>query len=76
MTTPHGFPLLIGDDVTVGHQVMLHGCTVGNRILIGMSAVIMDGAVVEDDVIIGGGSLSRPTRKALREWLPLCWQSG
>lgn len=60
---PHGFPLLIGDDVTVGHQVMLHGCTVGNRILIGMSAVIMDGAVVEDDVIIGGGSLVPPGKR-------------
>lgn len=57
---PAGHPLIIGDDVTVGHQVMLHGCTVGNRVLIGMSAVIMDGAVVEDDVIIGAGSLVPP----------------
>ncbi|MCH8493293.1 MAG: gamma carbonic anhydrase family protein [Idiomarina sp.] len=55
-----GYPLIIGDDVTVGHQVMLHGCTVGNRILIGMSATVMDGAVVEDDVIIGAGSLVPP----------------
>lgn len=60
---PHGFPLTIGDDVTVGHQVMLHGCTIGNRILIGMSAVVMDGAVVEDDVIIGGGSLVPPGKR-------------
>ncbi len=57
---PDGFPLLIGDDVTIGHKVMLHGCTIGNRILIGMSAVIMDGAVVEDDVVIGAGSLVTP----------------
>ena len=40
---PDGFPLLIGEDVTVGHKCMLHGCTVGNRILIGMGAIIMDG---------------------------------
>lgn len=39
---------------------MLHGCTVGNRILIGMSSIVMDGAVVEDDVIIGAGSLVPP----------------
>lgn len=57
---PDGHPLLIGDDVTVGHHVMLHGCSIGNRVLIGMSAVIMDGAVVEDDVIIGAGSLVPP----------------
>ena len=43
---PDGHPLVIGDDVTVGHHVMLHGCTIGSRILIGMSAVIMDGAIV------------------------------
>ena len=57
---PDGFPLLIGDDVTIGHKVMLHGCTIGNRILIGMAAVIMDGAVVNDEVIIGAGTLVPP----------------
>jgi carbonic anhydrase/acetyltransferase-like protein (isoleucine patch superfamily) len=57
---PEGFPLLIGDDVTIAHKVMLHGCTVGNRILIGMGSIVMDGAVVEDDVIIGAGSLVPP----------------
>lgn len=62
---PEGHPLVIGDDVTVGHHVMLHGCTIGSRVLIGMSAVIMDGAVVEDDVIIGAGSLV-PPGKTLR----------
>lgn len=56
----NGFPLIIGDDVTLGHQVMLHGCRLGHRILVGMSAVIMDNAVVEDDVIIGAGSLVPP----------------
>ncbi|EGN76125.1 isoleucine patch superfamily enzyme, carbonic anhydrase/acetyltransferase [Idiomarina sp. A28L] len=60
---PEGYPLLIGNDVTVGHQVMLHGCQLGNRILVGMSAIVMDGAVVEDDVIIGAGSLVPPGKR-------------
>lgn len=57
---PDGFPLIIGDDVTIGHKAMLHGCTIGNRILIGMAAVIMDGVVVQDEVIIGAGTLVPP----------------
>lgn len=57
---PGGFPLTIGDDVTIGHQAMLHGCTIGNRVLIGMKAMVMDGAVVEDEVIIGAGSIVTP----------------
>ena len=57
---PDGFPLIIGDDVTIGHQATLHGCTIGNRILIGMSAVIMDGAVVNDEVMVGAGTLVPP----------------
>lgn len=59
---PEGFPLTIGDEVTVGHKVILHGCTLGSRILVGMGAIIMDGAVVEDEVIIGAGSLVPPGR--------------
>ncbi|MDT7043804.1 gamma carbonic anhydrase family protein [Candidatus Nitronereus thalassa] len=50
-------PLIIGDDVTVGHHVVLHGCTIHNRVLIGMGSIVMDGAVIEDDCIIGAGSL-------------------
>ena len=57
---PAGSPLVIGEDVTVGHKVMLHGCRLGNRILIGMGAIVMDDVVVEDDVIIGAGSLVPP----------------
>ena len=57
---PDGFPLIIGDDVTIGHKAMLHGCTIGNRILIGMAAVIMDGVVVNDEVIIAAGTLVPP----------------
>ena len=59
---PHGFPLLIGDDVTVGHKCMLHGCILGNRILVGMGAIIMDGAIVQDDVFIGAGTLVPPNK--------------
>ena len=54
---PAGFPLIIGSDVTVGHQCMLHGCTLGDRILVGMGSLIMDGVIVEDDVFIGAGSV-------------------
>ncbi|MHB1606883.1 MAG: gamma carbonic anhydrase family protein [Leptospirales bacterium] len=50
-------PLTIGDDVTIGHRVILHGCTLGNRILVGMGSIIMDAARIGDDVIIGAGSL-------------------
>lgn len=62
-SNPEGHPLVIGDDVTVGHHCMLHGCRLGNRILVGMSAVIMDDVVVEDDVIIGAGSLVPPGKR-------------
>ncbi|GAB6390473.1 gamma carbonic anhydrase family protein [Stutzerimonas marianensis] len=57
---PDGFPLTIGDEVTVGHKATLHGCTLGSRILVGMGSIVMDGAVVEDEVIIGAGSLVPP----------------
>ncbi len=57
---PGGFPTLIGDEVTVGHKVMLHGCVIKNRVLVGMGAIIMDGVTVESEVVIGGGSLVPP----------------
>jgi len=57
---PAGWPLVIGCDVTIGHRATLHGCTVGNRVLVGMSATVMDGAVVEDDVVIAAGALITP----------------
>ena len=60
---PGGSPLIIGEDVTVGHKVMLHGCTLGNRILVGMGAIVMDDVVVEDEVIIGAGSLVPPGKR-------------
>jgi carbonic anhydrase/acetyltransferase-like protein (isoleucine patch superfamily) len=55
-----GWPLLVGDDVTVGHKVVLHGCSIGNRVLVGIGSIIMDGAVIEDDVVIGANTLVPP----------------
>jgi len=52
-----GIPLVIGDDCTIGHGVILHACTVGNRCLVGMGAIVMDGAVLGDEVIVGAGAL-------------------
>jgi carbonic anhydrase/acetyltransferase-like protein (isoleucine patch superfamily) len=57
---PGGFGLTLADDVTVGHRVTLHGCTVGNLCLIGMGATVMDGAVLEDEVLLAAGSLVTP----------------
>lgn len=59
---PQGYPLVIGDDVTVGHKVMLHGCTIGNRVLVGMGSIVLDGATVQDEVMIGAGSLVPPNK--------------
>ncbi|ACE85432.1 anhydrase, family 3 protein [Cellvibrio japonicus Ueda107] len=60
---PAGHPLTIGDEVTVGHSVCLHGCTIGNRVLIGIGSTVLDGAVVEDEVVIGAGSLVPPGKR-------------
>lgn len=57
------FGTTIGDDVTVGHHVVLHGCTVGSRVLIGMGAILMDGVEVGDDCIIAAGALLTPGTK-------------
>lgn len=53
---PDGFPLIVGNDVTIGHKVILHGCTIGNQVLIGMGSILLDGSVIEDNVIIGAGT--------------------
>lgn len=54
---PNGAPLLIGERVTVGHSVILHGCSIGDECLIGMGSIIMDKAVLEPRVLLGAGSL-------------------
>lgn len=57
---PDGYALSIGDEVIVGHKVVLHGCSIGNRVLVGMGAIVMDGAVVDDEVIIAAGAVVTP----------------
>ena len=54
---PQGSPLIVGDHVTIGHAVILHGCTIGNECLIGMGSIVLDDAVIPDRVVIGAGSL-------------------
>ncbi len=55
-----GYDTRIGDEVTIGHSAVIHGCHIGNRVLIGMGAIILDGAIIENDVIVGAGSLVPP----------------
>ena len=59
---PDGSPLIIGEDVTIGHHVTLHGCTIGNRVLVGINTIILDDVIVEDNVMIGAGSLVPPKK--------------
>ena len=58
-----GFPTIIGDDVTIAHRVMLHGCIIGNACLIGMSATILDGAEIGDESIVGANALVTSGKK-------------
>ena len=60
---PNGSPLIIGDDVTIGHHVTLHGCTIGNRVLVGINSIVLDDVIIEDDVMIGAGSLVPPRKR-------------
>lgn len=52
-----GMPLVVGEGVTVGHKVMLHGCTIGDNSLIGIGAVVLNGAKIGDNCLVGAGSL-------------------
>lgn len=61
--SPEGAELVIGDEVTIGHKALLHGCRIGNQCLIGMGSIITDNAVIEDRVIIGSGSLVPPGKR-------------
>lgn len=60
---PEGSPLIVGEDVTIGHKVILHGCTIGNRVLVGMGAIVLDDAVIDDDVMVGAGSVVPPGKR-------------
>ena len=57
MHTDMGFPLTLGRGVTVGHQAMLHGCTVGDGSLIGIQAVVLNGARIGKGCLVGAGAL-------------------
>ncbi|MDW6002290.1 gamma carbonic anhydrase family protein [Vibrio mangrovi] len=59
---PSGYPLIIGDDVTVGHKAMLHGCIIKDKVLVGMGSIVLDGVTVESEVVIGAGSLVPPNK--------------
>lgn len=61
--SPGGYPVIVGEDVTIGHHVILHGCTIGNNCLIGMGSTILDGATIHDNVIIGANSLVSSQKK-------------
>ncbi len=58
--SPGGLPAIIGDDVTVGHRAVIHACRIGERCLIGIGAIVLDGAVVESDTILGAAALVPP----------------
>jgi len=68
-TSENGFELKIGQDVTIGHKALLHGCTIGSRVLVGMGSIILDGAILEDDLILGAGSLVPPNKKLVGGFL-------
>jgi len=55
--TDMGYPLVVGKNVTIGHQAMLHGCTVGDGSLIGIQAVVLDGAVIGKNCLVAAGAL-------------------
>lgn len=57
---PGGFPLTIGNEVTVGHKAMLHGCTIGDLCIIGIGAIILDGVIIEPETILAAGSIVPP----------------
>lgn len=59
----HNFPTTIGDDVTVGHNCIIHGCTLGNNVLVGMGSTILNGAEIGENTIIGAGSLVTQNKK-------------
>lgn len=61
--SPKGHPLTIGKGVTIGHRAVVHACTIGNYCLVGIGAVILDDAVLEDYVMLGAGALVAPGKK-------------
>lgn len=69
--SPGGFALSIGESVTVGHKVILHACTIGDFCLVGMGSTVLDGAVLEDKVMLGANSLVSPGKRLQSGYLYL-----
>jgi carbonic anhydrase/acetyltransferase-like protein (isoleucine patch superfamily) len=63
---PNGIPMVIGENVTIGHSCVLHACTIGNYCLVGMGAIVLDGAALEDYVFIGAGAVVTPGKRLTR----------
>lgn len=64
--TPGGIATVIGAEVTIGHKCLLHACSIGDRCLIGMGSIVMDGAVLEEEVLLAAGSLVSPGKRLAR----------
>ena len=60
---PSGYPLYIGDDVTVGHSAIIHACTIKNTVLIGMGSIILDGAIINSECMLAAGALVGPGKE-------------
>lgn len=67
--SPGGLPLELGADITVGHGAILHACSIGDRCLIGMGALVLDGAEIAEDVMLAAGSLVSPGKQLSSGWL-------
>jgi carbonic anhydrase/acetyltransferase-like protein (isoleucine patch superfamily) len=63
------FPCIVGDNVTIGHRCVVHACTIGNDVRIGIGAVVLTGAVVEDGAQVGAGALVPPGKVVKAGWL-------
>ena len=68
---PDGHPLVIGANITIGHRVILHGCTLEDNCFIGMGSIVMDGATVESGAYLGAGCLVPPSKTLKSGWLYL-----
>ncbi|MDF0604825.1 gamma carbonic anhydrase family protein [Neisseriaceae bacterium TC5R-5] len=68
---PQGAPLHIGNHVTIGHHATLHGCTIGDQVLVGIGSIILDRAIIEPRVLIGAGSLVPPGKNLKSGYLYL-----
>ena len=60
---PDGWPCIVGEDTTIGHKVVVHGCRIGNRCLVGIGAIVLDGVEIEDEVMVGAGAVVTPGKR-------------